>query len=162
MSEWLWSVLIDWNYWQDLSASHSRPKYHNRPIVKRDRQRETPLCRPQAAGLGPGHITSAWMEFVSPLLVEVLTLSLQSAGICLCRSLCWQTSVNTCNALQEQNWSLYQVGVSYLCQYISTWAEKQGGWQVESKRGGKKNDCKTFLGRIKPFFEAYSYIKHLL
>lgn len=73
MSGWLWSVLIDWNYWQDLGSSHSRPEYHNRPIVKRDRQRETPLCRPRAAGLGPGHITSAWMEFVSQLLVEVLT-----------------------------------------------------------------------------------------
>lgn len=131
-SEWLWSVLIDWDCRQDLGAYHSRPQHHNRPMGRQELR--SAVLRAHVVGLG--RITAARVEFVSQPPDEVLTLPLRSAGIRPCRSLWQETSVNTCNALQEQNRGVHQAGVSYLCQYASPCVEEQGGWHEGSKKGG--------------------------
>lgn len=92
--QWLSSVLTDSNCRQDDSTLPWADLSH--PV--RERQQLS-----AADGLSPGHITTVWMEFVSQLLSWVLTLSLLSSGIYPCLNLCRETSVNMCNALQEQN-----------------------------------------------------------
>lgn len=128
--------------WQTETADRTPATRRADLSINKERQtdRHTPRQKDMEPGsvlpmlsrrLRPGHITSAWMEFVSQLLSRVLTLSLHSTGIYPCLSLCWETSVNMCNAHQEQNWSPYHVGVTYQCQYISTCTEKQAEWQEE-------------------------------
>lgn len=63
---------------------------------------------------------------------ESSPLSLQSVGIYPCLGLCCEASVNTCNTLQEQNYSPHQVGFSHQCQYFSTCDDKQGGRETET------------------------------
>lgn len=67
---------------------------------------------------------------------ESSPLLLRSTEIYPCLGPCCEASVNMCNTLQEQNYSTYQVGFSYQCQYFSTWTTNRlaegGRWRRES------------------------------